>query len=106
MTQAISYCDLPLFQKSLPHRKDFAEYDAANPQIWQAFERMALSLIAKGVKHWGAKAIFEVLRYQTAIEGNDGFWKINNNFHAGYARKFVAKYPEHKGFFELREHHE
>lgn len=82
---------------------NFERYDAANPAIWEQFERITNSLIAKGYKHHGAKAIFEIIRYQTAIVGGDDEFKVNNNFTQCYARKFIAKYPEHKNFFEFRE---
>lgn len=82
--------------------KTFEEYDKENPQIWQAFKRLTFQLIAVGVKHWGAKAIMEQLRYETIIRGK-GDYKINNNYTAGYARKFSKEFPKYKDFFEIRE---
>jgi hypothetical protein len=80
----------------------FMDYDQANPEIWQRFEQIALKLISVGRQHYGAKAIFEVIRYETVIRGDDGF-KVNNNYTAGYARKFESKHPRYKGFFATRE---
>lgn len=80
----------------------FLRYDEENPDIWTEFESIALFLIQKGRTHYGAKAICEVIRYNTITRGNDEF-KINNNFTMGYARKFISKYPIYKEFFELRE---
>jgi hypothetical protein len=97
-------CDLPLFMQSIPTRMDFAAYDEAHPEVWLAFEEAALRLIDKGVHHYGAKAIMEYIRYHTALTTGDDFFKVNNSFTAGYARKFIEKHPEHKDFFELREH--
>ena len=78
-------------------------YDRENPEIWQEFKRIALKLIGKGVGRYSAKAIFEVIRYDKTIEtGVEGF-KLNNNFTAYYARKFIETFPFHAGFFELRE---
>jgi hypothetical protein len=81
--------------------KTFEDYDRDNPEIWEKFETVALDLIARKVKHYGAKAIYEVIRYQTAIRGGKDF-KINNNYTAGYARKFTSKYPKWSKFFEMR----
>lgn len=103
MTDRNTVCDLPLFMQSIPTRMDFDAYDRANPQVWLAFEEAALRLIDAGRDHFGAKAIMEHIRYNTALTTGDDFFKVNNNFTSGYARKFVKKYPEHKDFFELRE---
>jgi hypothetical protein len=92
--------EMPLFA-TIPV-SEFDKYDNDNPHIWRAFERIALNLISNGRDHYSAKAIFEVIRYETAIRGNDEF-KLNNDFTSGYARKFIAKYPQYKNFFELRE---
>ena len=77
------------------------KYDIENPEIWQGFKEAAFALINSGVKHYGSKAIFEHLRYETAIKGNDQF-KINNNYTAYYARKFARDYPQFKDFFTMR----
>lgn len=79
-------------------------YDLDHPDIWIEFEKKALELAGKGIGHYGAKAIFEVIRFHRTIERVEGEdFKCNNNFTAYYARKFIEKYPEHEGFFELRE---
>ena len=80
----------------------FLQYDAENPEIWSEFEARALELIRHGRTHYSAYAIMEVIRHHTIINGNDEF-KVNNNYRSGYARKFAAKYPKYRRFFELRE---
>jgi len=80
----------------------FLQYDAENPEIWSEFEALALELIRHGRKHYSAYAIMEVIRHHTIINGSDEF-KVNNNYRSGYARKFAAKYPKYRRFFELRE---
>jgi hypothetical protein len=82
---------------------DFKKYDEENPQIWVEFQKY--SLIAKNdrkFKNYSSKGIFEIIRWHTAVQGNDKF-KLNNNFHADYARKMMATYPEFNGFFRIRE---
>jgi len=80
----------------------FLQYDAENPEIWAEFESIALDLIKRGRTHYSAYAILEVIRHHTIINGSDEF-KVNNNYRSGYARKFAAKYPKYRRFFELRE---
>ncbi len=80
----------------------FLLWHRANPDVWAEFEKITLDLINKGRKHYGAKAIMEVIRFNRAIGGGREF-KINNNFTAYYVRVFEEKYKIHKGFFETRE---
>ncbi len=83
--------------------KTFDQYDKDNPTIWNKFKEYAFKAIRKGFKNYSSKALFEVIRWNTAEEYKlDGF-KVNNNYTSGYARKFMKKFPEHKGFFRTRE---
>jgi hypothetical protein len=76
-------------------------YDSENPQVWQAFKNATFRLINAGVRRYGAKAIFEHIRFQTAVSGK-GTFKMNNNYTSYYARRFMREYPAFKGFFETR----
>lgn len=66
------------------------------------FEETTLQAIKKGFKHYSAKGIFEIMRWHRGVSGNDRF-KVNNNYTADYARKFMNQYPEFDGFFRCRE---
>ena len=81
--------------------EQFCQYHLDNPHIYIEFKKLALRLIRKGRKHYGAKAIFEVIRFNNALKGNDQL-KINNNFTPYYARLFAKDYPKHKDFFNTR----
>jgi len=81
----------------------FKAYDAANPDIWTAFKKFTFQLIDKGVACYGAKAIFEKIRFEVTLEKGANAFKLNNNFTAKYARKFMDLYPWHKGFFQVRQ---
>jgi len=83
-------------------RKTFEQYDNENPEIWKAFLKYTIETINKGFDHYGAKGIFELIRWHTGVKGNDGF-KINNSYAPDYARKFIERYPVWKDFFRLRE---
>jgi len=86
----------------IKQKTDFEIFDEENPHVWKQFERMALDLINAGVKHFGAKAIWENLRFHFITTTSDPEYKLNNNYTADYARKFIKKHPEHKNFFETR----
>ena len=81
---------------------DFESYDAEHPEIWRQFRGLTFGLINKGTRHYGAKAIFEIIRYHRIIEYGEGDFKLNNNYTAYFARKFMQKYPAYRGFFETR----
>ncbi len=75
----------------------FLTYDTENPGIWTMFERFANELVAAGVTTLSANLIFERMRWETAISGNDGY-KLNNNYRAFYARMYEQKYPTGPNF--------
>jgi hypothetical protein len=81
----------------------FAEFDAANPDVWAAFERFTRQAIAAGRERYSADAILHRIRWHMAIETTrDGERKINDHFSSRYARKWGETYPELAGFFETR----
>ena len=91
------------FMKPIERVTDFEQYDRDNPEIWQAFEAQTLWLAGQGFEHYGAKAVFEHIRFERIKRlGVKGHFKLNNNFTACYARKFMRMYPQFEGFFETR----
>lgn len=81
----------------------FEEYHERNPHVWVLFRRFTLEAIASGRSRIGAKMIAERIRWETFIRASNGDdFKINNNFTAYYARRFMAEYPEHEGIFQTR----
>jgi len=80
---------------------DFQQYDNENDEIWTAFVHYTNLTIHKGFNHYSAKGIFELIRWHSNAKGM-GTFKINNNYSADYARKFMKVYPRHEGFFRTR----
>ena len=78
-------------------------FHKAHPQVWILFDRFTRDRIKRGFKHYSAKAIFERVRWETdqAITADEDF-KLNNNFPAFYARRWMKMNPEHDGFFRTR----
>jgi hypothetical protein len=100
----VSYHEPDLFSFTAPaSQSDFEQYHERNPQVWAMFRRFTLEAIRAGRTRIGAKMIAERIRWETFIgpaEGDD--FKINNNFTAFYARRFMAEHPEHAGIFQTR----
>ena len=81
----------------------FAAFDQAHPEVYQAFAKFAGQMRARGYTHYSADGIMHIVRYHAAVNPErDGGFKINNNFVALYARKLVAADPSFAGFFAFR----
>ena len=91
--------------KALQLDASFDTFCAENPEVYEQFRLLAVKLKAKGFDRWGAKAIWEVLRYELAISttANVKDYKLNNNYTSRMARKLMNEEPEDFGdFFEVR----
>ena len=76
-----------------------------HPEVWDAFIRLTFDRINHGYKHYSVNGIFEQIRWELGSVGGDGEeqFKLNNNYRPFYARAFMQNYPEHDGFFRIRE---
>ena len=84
---------------------EFAQFCEENPHVYTRFRMIAVKLKARGHERWGAKGIWEVLRWELAVSTNAGATDVmlNNNYTSRMARKLMADEPEDfAGFFELR----
>jgi hypothetical protein len=79
----------------------FPEYHKDNPYIYEAFKKYTFESIERKFKNFSAEFVFNIIRWETAISGNDTF-KMNNNYKAFYSRMFMNEYPEYKGYFRTR----
>jgi|TARA_X000001388_G_C2175889_1_gene101641 hypothetical protein len=79
-------------------------FHEANPEVWNMFVYFTQEIINKGYENYSVNAIFERIRWEKDM-GGDGTnqFKINNNYRAFYARRFMNKHPEYQGFFRTRE---
>ena len=85
------------------HAIAFDTFDRENPHIWRLFCRFTMNLIAVGWKHYSARTVIHRIRWHVDTQTNDPCFKINNNHSPFYARKFMAQYPQHDGFFHTRD---
>jgi len=77
----------------------------SHPEVWDLFRKFTFDLIAKGFKHYGAKSVFERIRWHTDTPDSEGksSFKVNNDYTAFYARAFMKRYPKYDGFFRIRQ---
>ena len=74
-----------------------------SPAIYEAFESKAYNLWDKGIRHYGGKAIIEVLRYESVLRDGSVRYKINNTTTSKIVRVFKAINPIEGQMFETRE---
>lgn len=80
----------------------FLAYHEANPHIYERFREVALSLRRRGWRRYGAKGVFEALRFHSEVAAVSESWKLNNDYTSRYARLLMANEPELAAFFQTR----
>ena len=81
----------------------FKKFHAENPQVYQYFLEFARLAVARRVR-FGARMIWERIRWYTLIETTDAKYKLNDHNTPYYARLAMLEFPEEfGGFFELRD---
>lgn len=82
---------------------DFWAFHTAHPEVYTELREMALRLRRQGRKHYGIKALYEIVRFNRALNARSSAdWKLNNNFSALYARLLMQNEPALHDFFRLR----
>lgn len=80
----------------------FEVFHAANPAIYKLLVSLARDVKRRGFDRYSMKAVFERARWHMNIEKGDREFKLNNNYHAPYARLIMAQENDLRGFFEIR----
>lgn len=93
--------DAPAPEPTLQER--FEAWLALNGHVFEAFLAAARDLKARGRKRFGAKAIYEHLRWNLSLATEGDEFKLNNNWTSRLARRLLQCHPEEfQGFLELR----
>jgi len=86
----------------LTHRDKWLAFHRANPEVYTGLVSLARRMHERGLKHYGMKSLFEVMRFHRAMKATDEPFKLNNNYTAFYARLIMLRCPDLDGFFEVR----
>lgn len=81
----------------------FESFHKANPHVYVALRALALQMLGSGVKEYGIKGLFEILRWQFSVQTKGEPYRLSNDFTSRYARMLVEKNPELGTFFAFRE---
>ena len=84
--------------------EDFAAFHEFNPHVYEMFCEFTKDVIRAKFKHYGARGIWERMRWHTGIEAPDlvAFFKLNDHYIPYYSRLWLKDHPSYKGFFRIR----
>ena len=85
------------------YRADFRRWLKHNPQVWAEFvKKVRKAWLHSHKSRFSARAIMEVIRWETMVHERDKTFKINNNYVADLSRLVMEVKPELKGYFQIR----
>ena len=86
-------------------KEQFYAFHASNHEVADELALLAFDLQRRGHERGSISQLFEVLRWQRAMNTDDpsSEFKLNNNYRSHYARMLTRCYPRLDGFFELRQ---
>lgn len=90
------------FRFSASREERFRRFHAQHPEVYEWLRDKALALKRHGREHYGLRALWEVLRFHTAMGDLGGDYRLNDHFPPFYARLLMQQEPELRGFFEVR----
>jgi hypothetical protein len=93
----------PKVAKEATIQERFESFHNANPHVYVALRNLALQMLGNGVREYGIKGLFEILRWQFALQTKGEPFRLSNDFTSRYARLLVKNNPELDGFFVMRE---
>lgn len=89
------------FDASIAER--FESFHRENAHVYRTLVRLAREWVnSTGKNKLGIKSLFEVARWQLAIETSDPEFRLNNNYTAYFARLIMRQEPDLDGLFNLR----
>ena len=96
--------DWTLLDSDEPARDRFLAFHHANPHVMAQLAVKARMLKDRGFQHYGIAALWEVLRYDYAMQTDDptSQLKLNDNYKPFYAREIMRAFPDLQGFFTTR----
>ncbi len=81
----------------------FQVFHAANPRVYDLFKRFAMELLRAGHPRGSADMICHRIRWEVAINVQEGGYKINDHFTSRYARMLAAEDARFLDWFCFRQ---
>jgi hypothetical protein len=91
------------FQAQAAELDRFTEFHRANPHVYRVLVDLARDWVTRTGRHnVGIKSLYEVARWQIAMQTSDADFKLNNDYTAYYARLIMLQEHDLQGLFALR----
>jgi hypothetical protein len=81
----------------------FECFHSENPAVYDALVALARKVKASGMSHYGIAGLYEVLRYDSAINTNGKPFKLSDNYKSRYSRLIMQQESDLQGFFSTKE---
>ncbi len=96
--------ELPFSDHRSHLQRRFSKFHKDNPHVYEMFKRFTMQAIESGRTRFGARMVWERMRWYTMIEAREARFqfKLNDHYPPYYARLFMDEHPRYQGFFELR----
>lgn len=86
----------------LPIGERFARFHAANPHVYDRLVELAREWKRRRGERVGIGMLFEVLRWEVAMQTSGDEFRLNNDFRSYYARLIMQREGDLAGIFETR----
>lgn len=90
-------------ERKMSIEERFQKFHSQNPWVYREIVSMARKAKELGRKRIGMKQIFEIIRWNHAIQTRGENVKLNNNYSSRYARLIERQEPDLRDLFETRE---
>jgi len=80
----------------------FEKFHQENPHVLRELIRLAERLVDHGQRRLSINQLFEVLRFETALQTRGDHFKLNNSYRSFYVRLINDLRPDLGGRFEMR----
>jgi hypothetical protein len=90
----------PMSSKSIRESYSFNAFHKQHPEIYTLYKLCAFELVKRNVRKISSDFILHKIRWDMIAA--DKHIRINNDYSAHYARKFVKDYPNYGGSFYFR----
>ena len=93
----------PIEKAGLTLEQQFERFHQLNPHVAELLKKEAIRIKkVTGLSHCSIKLLFERLRWLYLIKTSGSKFKLDNNYHAYYARWLMENVDELEGFFRTR----
>ena len=88
----------------MAHEEEAKAFHEKNPRVYEELRELALQAVRAGHKRFSIRVCWEVVRWHRMFKTVDesSQFRMNDHYHAWYARLLMEREPELAGVFEVR----